>query len=513
MDKALPVVDLVVLIAYMAGIAGIGLWSARKSQTSEGFMLAGRSLPSWAIGLSLFSTGLSSIGFLAVPGKTFGSNWNNYVFYLTLPIAAFVAARFFVPFYRNRGSISAYEHLESRFGGWARTFAVLSYLGIQVARVGSITLLVGWSLSALTGWNIQWIIVCSGTIVTLYTLVGGIEAVVWTDVVQSIVLCLGALLIVVLLLVNMPGGVSAGFEVAIEQGKFSLGGFQPDFTTATVWVTLLYGISINIRFLGVDQVAVQRYHTARSEREASRSVWISSLIAIPMFTIMVLIGTLLFAFYAGQPDRLAPVILEAAANTGIAEAALVPADYGDKVLPHFIVHELPTGITGLLIAAIFAAAMSSVDSSLNSSATLIREDVYRRYFNPEPSERQSMRVLRGSTVVWGVLGTATALLLLPVKSVLDASWMLEGMFSGGLLGLFLLGLISRKASSPIAALSLVLGMLVIAWMTLPSLFTDEQLGFLRSPFHAHMTVSCGSLTVVLVGLIITRLKSTRQAAP
>ena len=512
MDQSLPIADLTVLVIYMAGIVGIGLWAARKSQTSEGFMLAGRSLPSWAIALSLFSTGLSSIGFLAVPGKTFGSNWNLIVFYLALPISAFVAARFFVPFYRHTGSISAYEHLESRFGGWARTFAVFSYLGIQVARVGSITLRVGWSLSALTGWDIEWIIVCSGTIVTLYTLVGGIEAVVWTDVVQSIVLSLGAVLIVVLLLVNMPGGVSAGFERALEQGKFSLGGFQPDFTTATVWVTLLYSLSINTRFLGVDQVAVQRYLTARSDREASRSVWMNALIAVPMFTLFCLIGTLLFAFYAGQPDRLASVILSAAADTGIAESALVHADYGDKVLPHFIVQELPTGITGLLIAAIFAAAMSSIDSSLNSSATLVREDIYRRYFNPAPSEQQSMRVLRGSTVVWGILGTATALLLLPVKSILDASFLLEGMFSGGLLGLFLLGIISRKASSPIAVISLVLGMLVIVWMTLPNLFTDEQLGFLRSPFHANMIVSCGSLTVVLVGLVISHFKSVTEVA-
>jgi SSS family solute:Na+ symporter len=232
------------------------------------------------------------------------------------------------------------------------------------------------------------------------------------------------------------------------------------------------------------------------------------------------IGTMLFAFYEGHPDRLAGVRAEAAMDlavrTAVAESQdagakpteeqiataktkLTHADYGDKVFPNFIVHELPQGVTGLIIAAIFAAAMSSIDSSLNSSATVVREDIYGRYINPNPTDRQSMIVLYGTTLLWGALGTGVALALMPVTSVLDAWWML-------------LGIISQKANSPIAAISVVLGMLVIVWMTLPSVFAEEQLRFLRSPFHANMIVTCGTLTIVLVGLVISALKTTGPPA-
>jgi SSS family solute:Na+ symporter len=563
MEQQLPVLDIAVLVVYMAAVVGFGCWFVRKSGTSEEFMVAGRSLPGWAIGLSVFGTFLSSNTFLGVPGKTFGANWNTLVFSLSLPIAALVAVKFFVPFYRKTGEISAYEHLEHRFGAWARIFAVSCYLLTQVARVGSITLLVGFSLSALTGWDIRWIIVATGVIVTLYTMLGGIEAVIWTDVVQSIVLTVGALVVVVLLVVNMPGGASAGMNLAYEQSKFNLGEFSMDFTNATFWVTILYGLFINLKTFGIDQNFIQRYHTAKTDRDATNAVWFGALVYVPVALLFCFIGSMLFAFYEGNPDRLADVRAKAAAviatenmvesaqdptddpdgqqsaavegtltdadyvaikalvdsrtdpNDGpneqqiaAAGATLVHADYGDKVFPHFIVAELPPGVTGLIIAAIFAAAMCSIDSSLNSSATIVREDIYRRYINPEPTDRQSMMVLYGSTLLWGALGTGVAWTLIPVKSVLDAWWMLEGLFAGGMLGLFLLGIISRKASSPIAAISVTLGMLVIVWMTLPSVFEDDQLGFLRSPFHANMIVTCGTLTIVLVGLAISALKPT-----
>jgi SSS family solute:Na+ symporter len=496
-------------------------------------MVAGRALPGWAVGLSMFGTFLSSNTFLGWPGKTYGSNWNTLVFSLSLPIAALIAVRFFVKFYRNTGEISAYHHLEHRFGAWARVFAVSCYLLTQIARVGSITLLVGIGLSALTGWDIRWIIVTTGAVVTLYTLLGGIEAVIWTDVVQSLVLSVGALVVVLLLVFNMPGGVGAGINLAYEQSKFSLGQFSLDFTTATFWVTLFYGLFINLKTFAIDQNFVQRYLTAKSDRDAAGAVWFSALVYVPISLVFCFIGTMLFAFYEGHPDRLAGVRAEAAMDlavrTAVAESQdagakpteeqiataktkLTHADYGDKVFPNFIVHELPQGVTGLIIAAIFAAAMSSIDSSLNSSATVVREDIYGRYINPNPTDRQSMIVLYGTTLLWGALGTGVALALMPVTSVLDAWWMLEGLFAGGMLGLFLLGIISQKANSPIAAISVVLGMLVIVWMTLPSVFAEEQLRFLRSPFHANMIVTCGTLTIVLVGLVISALKTTGPPA-
>ena len=176
----LPTADIIVLLVYLAGVVGFGCWFVRRSRTTEGFMAAGRSLPGWAVGLSIFGTYVSSISFLALPGKAYGANWNAFVFSLSLPLAAWLAVRYFVPFYRKTGEISAYHHLEHRFGAWARTYAVLCYLLTQLVRMGAIMYLVGLALEPLTGLSPATLVLATGVLVTVYTLLGGIEAVIWT---------------------------------------------------------------------------------------------------------------------------------------------------------------------------------------------------------------------------------------------------------------------------------------------------------------------------------------------
>ena len=196
-------------------------------------MAAGRSLPGWVVGLSIFGTYVSSIGFLGNAGKAFGGTWNSWVFGLSLPIAAVIAVRIFVPLYRSTDAISAYSHLEVRFGPWAKTYAVLCYLLSQLARIGTILYLVALALAPLTGWDVKTIILITGLLVTVYTLLGGIEAVIWTDVVQSVVLIGGALLCAGVVLAEMPGGPGQLFAIAHENGKFSLGSFSLDPHTLT----------------------------------------------------------------------------------------------------------------------------------------------------------------------------------------------------------------------------------------------------------------------------------------
>ena len=222
---ALPKTDVAVLVAYVAGVVGLGCYFVRRSRSTEGFTVAGRSLPGWAVGLSIFGTYVSSISFLALPGKAYAADWNPFVFSLSLPLAAWMATRFFVPLYRERGDVSAYSYLESRFGPWARSYAAVCYLLTQLARVGTILYLVALALNLLLGWDIRAIIIVTGALVTLYTLLGGIEAVIWTDVVQSIVLSVGAIVCTVLLLCGMPEGPGQLFEIARQNHKFSLGGF------------------------------------------------------------------------------------------------------------------------------------------------------------------------------------------------------------------------------------------------------------------------------------------------
>ena len=464
------------------------------------------------MGLSIFGTYLSSNTFLGVPGKAYGSNWNSFVFSLSLPLAAWLAARFFVPFYRHHGEISAYHHLEHRFGPWARTYAVICYLLTQLARIGSILFGVSLVLAALTGWSQPWIIIIAGILITLYTTLGGIEAVIWTDVVQAIVLICGALIVLALLLWGMPAGPAQAFEIAKADDKLSLGSFAFDFTTSTFWVVLLYGLFINLNNFGIDQSFVQRYHTARSDQEATRSVWLGALLYVPISLLFFVIGTCAFAFYQTHPEMLAEVSADVARQQLVSEnldptpvaidqraATLTDAQIGDKVLPHFIVHRLPTGVTGVLIAAIFAAAMSSVDTSLNSSATVILSDLYQRYLRPQVSDRESMKVLYAATAGVGAVGTAISLAMIGISSVLDAWWTLSGIFAGGMLGLFLLGIVSRRATRPAAVLGVVLGLLVILWMTLPGLIDVPP--SLRSPLHANMTIVVGTLTIFLSGLV------------
>ncbi|MBM4040129.1 MAG: sodium/solute symporter [Planctomycetes bacterium] len=485
----MPIVDVAVLLAYTAGVVGLGCWLMRRSRTPEEFMAANRRLPGWAVGLSIFGTYVSSISFLALPGKAYDTNWNPFAFSLSLPLAAWIGVRWFVPHYRRLGAISAYDHLEARFGPWARVYAVACYLLTQVVRVGAILFLVALALERLLGWDPKPIILGTGLLVTLYTLLGGIEAVIWTDVVQSIVLGAGALAAALLLLFGMPQGPGQLFAIAAEHGKFSLGSFGASLGEATFWVVLVYGLFMNLNNFGIDQSYVQRYLTARSDAAARRSLWLGALLYVPISAVFFFIGTALFAYYKARPERL--------------PAGIAP----EGVFPHFIVHGLPQGFTGLLLAAIFAAAMSSVDSSLNCSATLTLKDIYQRFFRRNATEREAMWVLWISTVAWGVLGTAIALVLAIAAAnerTLDVWWKLSGVFSGGMLGIFLLGLLSRRATGAAALLATAVGILLILWMTVSPawpVFPPR----LRSPFHSFLIPAFGSTAIILVGFAATCL--------
>jgi len=475
----LPLLDVIVLVVYVAGVVAFGCWFIRRSRSTEQFMVAARSLPGWAVGLSIFGTFLSSNTFIGYPGVAYGGNWNQFVFSISLPIAAVIAVKVFVPFFRRTGEISAYHHLEGRFGPWARTYAVVFYLLMQLARIGSIMFGVALALNVLTGWPLVHIIITMGALITLYTLVGGIEAVIWTDVAQSVVLVVGVVVVGAMLLAGMPGGPGQVFSIAAAEGKFSLGRFSLSLSEPTFWVVLAYGIVINLKNFGIDQSYVQRYHAVRSERAAARSVWLGALLYVPVSALFLFVGTSLYAYHQAHPAMRAEVaeikaeeVLRQrkgsfdAADVRQKAAAMTDEEIGDRVLPHYIVSALPPGLTGLLIAALFAATMSSIDTSLNSSATVTLSDFYNRYWRPAASEKESMRVLHVATLFWGAVGTGVALALIGVESVLKAWWTMTGSVAGGMLGLFLLGILARRVTSRAAATGAILGLLVIAWLAL-----------------------------------------------
>lgn len=481
--------DVCVLVIYFALTMLIGMAAMRKVNGVDSYTAGGRKLSGWLTGLSILGSFVSSISFLALPGKAFATNWNAFVWGISLPIATFIAVKWFIPFYREIGSVSAYEHLEKRFGTWARIYAGLCYLLTQLARIGAVTYLMALPMSVLLGWNIYAIILITGIAVTIYTIFGGILAVIWTEAIQTVVLIAGALFCMLLMIFSMPEGVSQIFTVANESQKFSLGSFDIcDLSSSTVWVLLIYGLFINLQNFGIDQNYVQRYVSTKSLKETKKSLWISGFIYLPLTAVFFFIGTALFAYYKVNPD-------------------LLPAEYVNKpdyVFPYFIVSELPVGLRGLLIAAIFAAAMSTISCSLNSSATILLTDYYKRFFCKDASQKQSMRFIKIATLFWGIFGTCFALIFTKAYNALDAWWILAGIFSGGMLGLFLLGLASKKADSKSALIAVLLGLILITYMTMAQYFDC-----IYSPFSSLLIPVFGTSLIFIAGFAVATFRNKK----
>ncbi len=504
--NSLPVVDLFVIFFYLLGMIGIGVYFSKKNSNTDQFTKASGHIPGWALGISLYATFLSSNTFLGVPGKAYGTDWNAFAFSLSMPFAAWIAARYFVPFYRLSGEVSAYTHLEHRFGPWARTYAMVCFLLTQLARMGSIFFGIALTLQALTGINMTTIMIVSGACIICYTVLGGIEAVIWTEVVQGIIKTIGALLVLGIILYELDHGLTDIIAIGTADHKFNLGSLDPsDFSTSTFWVIFLYGFFINLNNFGIDQNYVQRYHTAKNEKQAARSVWLCVYWYVPVSLIFFFIGTALYAYFYQHPELIDTVKNQVATEKGVAVGTLQPADYGDKVLPYFMVTKVPAGLLGLIIAAILSAAMSTISSGMNASATVFLKDIYQRYVNPGVSPERQLHVLYISTTVVGVMAIAAGILMIGVKSILDVWWQLAGIFAGGMLGLFLLGIISKSAGNTAAKIATAVGILVIIWMTFSNIIPDEYSQW-RSYLHVNMVIVVGTLTIFLSGILFTQLK-------
>jgi SSS family solute:Na+ symporter len=484
MEGTLFLADKLILSAYFLGVILFGACFRKRSDTASGFMIAGGRLPGWAVGLSILGTFVSSVTFLAYPGQAYNFNWDVFLFSLTLPAAAVVASIVFIPLYRTRVTVSAYEYLEQRFGGWARVYGSISFMLGSLARIGMILFLVSLVIHQLTGWSYAAIIAATGVGVTVYTVLGGIEAVIWTDVVQVIVLVGGALLSVVLILLRMPEGPAQVFALAAAHDKFSLGSWAFDLAAPTAWVVVIYGIMENLRNFGVDQNYVQRYQTTTSTGAAVRSLWIAALGYIPVSALFLFIGTCLFAFYS--------------VHVGLLPPALQGELAGDKIYPYFMVTQLPAGLRGILIAAIFAAAMSSIDSSLNCVSSLTLLDFYGRYVNRKADETKRIRMLRTYTILWGALGTFTGLAMIQVETALETAWQLAGVAGGGLIGLFLLGVCFRRNLRWQAAAAVIASVVSIAWASFAR-GLPEGLQWMECTWHPRMIGVIGTLTLLIVG--------------
>jgi SSS family solute:Na+ symporter len=504
MSSLVQRVDLWVIGAYLLAMLVIAFRVSSGSRDVEGYTVGNRRMSGSIIGLSVLGTFLSSITFLGLPAKTYQSDWNAFVFGLALPLAALVATRYFVPLYRSQIKLSAYEFLEQRFGVWARWYADLSYLLLQLIRVGTVLLLVAFAVEGMLAgtaaatagthvYRMAGILVALGTLVIVYDTIGGIRAVVWTDVVQVFVLLVGGTWCLVTVIAHWQGGVG-DFFVSIPTKKLSLGPWMNfDETGAWNWgipsvaVVLLYGFTENLRNYGTDQNYVQRTLAARSDREAAKGLWIGALTYLPLSVVFCLIGTGLWMLASVPSSDPFPAGLEA-----------------DQVFPHFIRHALPAPVAGLVIAAILAAAMSTVDSSLNSCSTVLLADVLRP-LRLVPRRVPEIIVIRLCTVMFGIVGTSTAVILLLIKGqdeskvLMDLWWQYAGTAGGGLFGLFLLAWLMPQLPGWCAAAGVILSVPALAWGTFARDIQDPHWVWLSCPLHPFLVGAMGAAVVLSVG--------------
>jgi SSS family solute:Na+ symporter len=362
--------------------------------------------------------------------------------------------------------------------------------------MGTILYGIALTLNALTGIDMRVIIIVAGLCIILYTVLGGMKAVIWTEVIQAILKTLGAVMILYLITLKTP--ISSIIETGMRDDKFSLGTFSLDFQTSSFWVILAYGFFINLTNFGIDQNYIQRYHTASNPRDAGMSIWLCVLYYVPVSFLFFFIGTALYAFYGENTALIMELKQQVSIEKNIPLEALKASDYGDRVLLFFMKTQIPTGFLGLLVAALMSAGMSTMSSGMNSSATVFLKDIYLRYINPVADEKRQFKILLISTAVMGSLGVVFGISMIGVKSLLDIWWKLSGIFAGGMLGIFLLGFLVKKAENLDAKIAACLGLVLIAFMS----FKDSLPTYLQVPLDGKMTVVLGTLSIVGIGYVI-----------
>ncbi len=468
-----------VLIGYLAAMVGVGVFFAFRNKSTDDYFRGGMHIPWWAAGCSIFATMLSSLTFTALPSKSFAQDWVYAIGNFMIPLVAFVAVYVALPFYRRIDATSAYEFLEKRFNRFVRLFGSSSFTVFHVFRMAVVMSLTGLALAVATPLTPMQSVLLMGVLSILYCTMGGIEAVIWTDTIQTVVLLGGAFLALVLMVMGTEGGLSGSTQAALDADKFHLANFHLSVTSAqiAVWVIVIGAIGQNVSTYTADQAVVQRYMTTPDQKQAARSIWASTLMTIPATLLFFGIGTALFAFYRSHPSHLDPTIMT------------------DQIFPYFIANEMPIGIAGLIVAGIFSAAQSTVSTSMNSTATTIVTD-FLRPADACKTEKGYLTAARAITFVMGVLGTLLALLFISpdIRSMFDQFLKVVGMFTGVLGGLFVLGVCTRRANAfgAIAGAVVGTGAMVCMWS-----FTDV---------NAYLYTVTGITVCVVVGYLASLAK-------
>ena len=507
---ALSTADIIVLLAYMGIILAMGLGFARKNTSTEEYFVGGRRFRGWVIGLSLVGTSISSITFLAYPADAFKTGWLRYLPNLMLPLAVIIAAWIFLPFFRRNRITSAYEYLEERFGPGIRVYGAVAFTIAQLSRLAMILWLLSLLIQEVTGLAPTTAIVVGGLFVGAYTILGGIDAVIWTDVLQTIVLLVGGIVCLWVIVDLLPGGLSQIISSAGDAGKFAMAEFNDgspgeqrwdlSLSSKTGTMMLLIGLTAWLTEYASNQNTVQRYCASASTREARRGMLVCVCASLPIWAFYMFLGTALWVFYQHFPDNAASAMLDG-------------SEKAEHILPLFITTHLPDGIAGLVIAAALAAAMSSLDSSINSVSAVGIVDIYRRHLNPGKDDRHYLRAAKVLAVAVMVLMIAGALWLetADTRTLQDTSTILVSLLGGGLLGLYLLGFLTRQGDERAAWIGIACTVAFTGWTLLASRGMLPEA--LQAPFDLYYTGLIGNIVMFMVGYGAGKLLPRREPVP
>ena len=483
--------DIVVLTCYLVGIAGLGIYFIKKNKTTEDYFLGGRSFPGWAVGLSMMGTSISAVTFLAYPAAAFKLDWRQLFSNLPVPFVALFAIFILIPIFRGKTRTTAFEYLEERFGPLIRLYGAVSYIVLQLLRLGSILYLVAIPIHFLTGVHILFIIMAGGIFIAIYTVAGGIEAVIWTDVIQSIVLVLGGITCLIVIVIKLPGGISEILSVGIEAQKFSPGPMEFNFSERTFWTVIFLGLFSWIGDYSANQSMIQRYFAASSTREARKATAIYMAVGIPTWVFYFFLGTSLFVFYKAIPDSNA--------------WAMEP----DQVLPYFILTSVPAGISGIILAGVISAAMSSLDSSINAVATVSVVDIFKRFSTKDHNDGYYLRLARWLSIITALfmIGGAIIFYLLPKETMFDLLLTIVSIFAGCVTGMFLIGFFTTRVNYKSALIAMIISISLNVYLLFNAIdLLPESISINIHSYWANLIVN---VTFMFVAYVLSLIHRTR----
>lgn len=467
MKSGLSTLDICVVFTYLLIMLGIGGWHyLTRDKSVDEFMDGGRSFSHWPLGISIFATWMSNMAIISLPALVYSGNWSYFIMFMGIPITAIFVIRILIPIYHKEGCVSAYSYLGRRFGSWAPFYCVICYALTNLFRLGIILYLVATAIGYLSGYQEKWIILITGGVVVLYTFMGGLRSVIFTDVIQAVLFFSGTVLLLIFIIYALPCTLKEAVVYANQNGKFSFGSSDMSFLEPTVWILAFNGLLFNFEGLGTEQGFVQRYMAAKDEQSAKKSAVIGSILIFIFATILFIIGALLFTHY-NYNFRLIDSIID-----------------NEHVVLRYINEHIPMGLKGVIIVTMMASAMSSIDTEINSMATILYKHIYKKLFKESQSECNELTLLYKICIVIGVITILISFLLKERSGFLNSPlfdlWNdFNSLFSGIILGLFMLALTLRNCNRNAAFFAITFGSIVFVWLIL----SQTLLNSFKNPLH------------------------------